>query len=873
MIIDEYFTFRKEILDQSKDEEGFIEESLFLSQVLPSMLDAKLIDSEDYNNSYFISKADRLKINGYCVNESGERLQLFLVSELSIDLSAKEDDLKVSTKAVYEGQFKRGTSFVNKAIKGHLNDEIQDSSPARALISQISSSNGADQFDVVEVFLITATATVSLQGATPQPKRLEFKDEEINIKYTKLREQVSKSILVKKRLIDLNFLYNVLISQGNREALSVNFEDLFGDSICVIKAADEEHFESYLGVLPAQYLSTLYKQYSTRLLEKNVRSFLQFRGVNKGIRETIRKEPEKFIAYNNGLTITATSAEISKDPCYLKIKSLTDFQIVNGGQTTATIYFSQKDGFDISNVKVMAKINVAKNTTDEELEELISNISNFSNAQSRVSKVDLRSRNPQLVKIKSLSESVLTPSGKKWFFERAKGEYNTKLRIAGSNKNRLKKEFPNERKFSKEQMAKYSSAWGDKPFMVKKGGEKIFRYFIEELSGEDSSKKAIIVNRNYYEELISKILIFRRLEKLYGQGKNSMGQLRSAVVPYAISVLYIYTTGFKNSKPFDLLKIWLNEGLEEDLEVFFNDLLLLVNELIKKYSKSDDFGEFSKKEELWDSISRSKEISSFMGTSNADAILSKYTISKEELRKRLKDKGEILEVDFKIINDNVLIHTNGEDYYKKLINSLNGEISNINKRVVNNIVTGILRKMDFDEEQIKTEKKIINNIRINKPEVFDKLSFKPNLSLDEALDFIIKKYNKIIDSGGDIESEFDRISKIFEIKKYKYASVFLEIGKALSYGNPPTIKQLYYASNSFDKDVDKNETVNISIDDIRLTELLMRKMVLWDSNVKVLTLKQRNYVADFAYGLKKINAFHRKNIMNYLKKLRSEGFN
>ena len=90
----------------------------------------------------------------------------------------------------------------------------------------------------------------------------------------------------------------------------------------------------------------------------------------------------------------------------------------------------------------MAKINVAKKASDDELEELISNISTYSNAQSRVSKVDLRSRNPQLVKIKSLSESILTPSGKKWFFERAKGEFNTKLRIAGSNKKRIEREFP-----------------------------------------------------------------------------------------------------------------------------------------------------------------------------------------------------------------------------------------------------------------------------------------------------------------------------------------------------------------------------------------------------------------------------------------------
>jgi hypothetical protein len=513
MILEEYFNYRADLLDQSKDDDGFIQESLLISQVLPSLLDAKLIDSEDFTNSYFKSTADKLKVNAYSVNESGERLQLFLINESSIDLTAKTEDISVSTKVTYESQFKRCSNFFSKALKGHLNSEIQDSSPVRPLISSISSTEGVQQFDVVEVFLITLTSTVSLRGSTPQPQRMEFDDEIVVASYTENREKHEKDLIIKKRIIDLNFLHNVLVSQGSREALTVDFQKTFGSGLSAIKAADEDHFESYLCVLPAPIISRLYKEFSTRLLEKNVRSFLQFRGVNQGIRETIRKEPEKFVAYNNGLTITATNGEIVEESGQYKIKTLTDFQIVNGGQTTATIYFTQKDGFDISKVKVMAKINVAKHADDEELEELISNISTYSNAQSRVSKVDLRSRNPQLVKIKSLSESVMTPSGKKWFFERAKGEFNTKLRINGSNKSRLNREYPTERRFSKELMAKYYSAWGDQPHLVKKGGEKIFRLFIEKLTGEGNFKKPLEVNRDFYEELISTIILFRNLEK------------------------------------------------------------------------------------------------------------------------------------------------------------------------------------------------------------------------------------------------------------------------------------------------------------------------------------------------------------------------
>ncbi|MNX11615.1 AIPR protein [compost metagenome] len=792
MIIEEYFNYRSELLDQSKDDDGQLSESLLLSQVLPSMLDAKLIDSEDYNSSYF-KLTDKMKINAYCVNESGERLQLFLVDESSIDLTAKKKDLQISTKASYDAQFKRGTTFINNAIKGHLNDEIQDSSPARALISQISSSNGADQFDVIELFLISATATVSLQGAKPQPKRIEFENEGITISYSKNKEQKSKTFLIKKRLIDLNFLYNIIISQGNREALKVDFEDMFGYSLQAIKAADESNFESYLCALPATIIAGLYKEFSGRLLEKNVRSFLQLtNSTNKGIRETIRLTPEKFVAYNNGLTITATSAEIVEELGYNKIKSLTNFQIVNGGQTTATIYFSQKDGYNIDKVKVMAKINVAKETSDDDLEELISNISKYSNAQSRVSPVDLRSRNSQLVKIKALSESIVTPSGLKWFFERAKGEYNTMLRIAGANKARYKKDFPNERRFSKEQLAKYYCAWGDKPYMVKKGGEKVFRYFIEEISGEGTSKKAADINRMFYEELISKIIIFKNLEALYGQGKNSMGQLRSAVVPYSISVLYNFTDGNKKGMPFDLLKIWMNEDFEDDLNAFFKDLLLLMNDLIKKYSKSEDFGEYSKKIELWHAIINSDEVQKFMTSDTSVRTLEKYSNSKKDADKKLKSK--IKEVDFKLLNNCIKIHSKTPEFYKKM-NSLLWDILTDNERnKLSNIAALIQQKDDLTPELVSFEENITTKIRISQPEIFDKIQYETNAVLEETFNYIVKKYNSAIDKSENVITVFEKIGTIAKHKGIKYDSVFSEIGKTLNEGFSPSTKQIYYAS-------------------------------------------------------------------------------
>ena len=559
MEVNELFKYRQDILDASKDDDEFIRQEPVLAELLPYMLDAKLVDSEDVTPSYFAPGYDNLKINAYTVNDSKERLQIFIINDDSLDESVDEEDLCISLKADYEKQFKKVTKFLNLSIKGDLNNKVQDSDGVvKSLIAKLNSSDGINQFDVIEVFLLTLTATVSNRGESIQPRKIHFDDDSLKVKYEKNNETIKKEILILRKVIDLNFLANVIESRGNREPLTINFSRDLNKKIEVIQAADEKNFESYLCVLDAEIIAGLYKRYSSRLLEKNVRSFLQFKGVNRGIKETIRDRPEQFIAFNNGLTVTATSATITSYKKTLFLDSLTDFQIVNGGQTTASIYFSQKEGLDI--------------------------------------------------------------------FERAKGEFLTKVRHAGSNGNRLKNEFPKDRRFTNMELAKYYSAWGTSPHLVKKGGEKIFRHFIEVIDPEENGEKAINIDRFFYEKLIAKVILFRQMEKIYGQGKNSLGQLRAAVIPYVLSVLYIYTDASPSGKNFNLDKVWKEEGFEQDLYEYLKVLMLLMNDLIKKYSTSEDYNEYSKKVELWDSIKNCKEVKNMMTSEFTLSIFKKYTI-------------------------------------------------------------------------------------------------------------------------------------------------------------------------------------------------------------------------------------------------------
>lgn len=618
MNLDDLKSIRFDLIQSCKDEDRFISEQSVLENTLQYMLDAKIIETEEYSTSYIADPHERIKINGFQINESGERLCVFVVDEGHISDDGMDEHI-CTHRADYESQFSRGIKTVKLALSGKFQNK-QLSDPIGLFSNTLQSDKAFEEIDVVEVVLITLTSTCSNYQGEISPKSMYFPEEHLKI----ARNSTEKELLVVKTIVDLNFIHEIINSRGNNLPLVVNFKKTFGRDIKVIEAASDKNFSTYLCALDADIIADLYKRYSTRLLDRNVRSFLQFKGKNRGMRDTIREQPERFIAYNNGLTITATDVRIDKKRDISLINELTDFQIVNGGQTTASIYFSKKDGLDVSKVTIMAKINVVKNQKESEVDDLISNISKFSNTQTNVSSIDLRSRSKELVQLKQLSTSVVTPSGKKWFFERSRGEYHTALRMAGSSgAARLKRETPKERQFTKDQLAKVFLSWGDEPWFVKKGGEKIFRKFMEIISNTSDVKTTIEINRDFYELLIGKMILVNALTKLYGAGKNSMGQLRSAAVPYSMSLLYKYTDG--SNKNFNFLKLWKAEKLPIDLNDFCTQLLELTNSLLKQYSKSDDIPQYSKNKDLWDDIKFSTEIDSFFSQVAVQNLIDKYS--------------------------------------------------------------------------------------------------------------------------------------------------------------------------------------------------------------------------------------------------------
>jgi len=790
MNIEELLKFRKDLLENSIDEDGYTSPVSVLENTLPSLVETKLVESEVIN---IIPPSSAYAVIGYWENESGERLQLFLMDVDSVSIDATEDNILHKRKDHHNTLFKLGLDFVKKSINRHLNDELQDSDPLAVLYQKLGSSNYIDQIDVVEIILLSSSISVETRGKEQTIKRFLFDDSELKTSFTRNRIKQTKEILFQYKLVDIGYLYQVSLSQGNADPLEVKFGETFGSDIEVLKAAEEEHFESYLCVLPASGLANLYRKESSRLLEKNVRSFLNFKvEANKEMRNTIRNNPEKFIAYNNGLTITGSSGDIKEQEGKLFMKSITDFQIVNGGQTTAGIYFSYKDGLDISKINLMAKINIAKDVSDEELNELISNISRFSNTQSKVSKVDLKTSNTELKTIKTLSRSVVAPNQNKWYFDLAKGEFNTLVKLRG-NKKKLEKEYPKQRRFSKEQLGKYYTAWGLNPFLVKLGGVKVFRYFIEEISGDGDKKKPQVIDRDFYEALIARVIMFRELEILHGAGKNAIGQLRSAVIPYTMSAIYLHMNAKKKSPDFNLELLWKNQELDDFMRSFFFDLMKLMNQLVKDYAQTDDYGTYARKEQLWIDISKSKEIANYFNSDDAQKFIEKYGVPKSKLKSKKKSD----EVDFTTIQKTVQFASNGSVYYKDILRNLKIKVGDREEQKISRVLQLLKMRKDIGEKGVLVIESLIEHVRTTQSDLLTDIARNENEEIIKALDAIIKQYSNAKSKGVTIESEFNKSYSIASSKDIKYSSVLKTIGEKLQRGDAPSLSDVYLASNFY----------------------------------------------------------------------------
>ena len=397
---------------------------------------------------------------------------------------------------------------------------------------------------------------------------------------------------------DIDRLYRCVSSGKMRETIEIDFEDKYGVTIPCIENNASDKYSVYLAIISGELLAALYDEYRDRLLEKNVRSFLQVKGaVNKGIRDTLRDEPDMFLAYNNGISVTAESVEIVRDQNGKpSIRRIRDMKIVNGGQTTASIFNAHHDkkiAADLSRVFVQMKLSVI--TSPENMDEIVPRISAFANTQNKVQVADFSANDPYHRRIEELSRTIWAPAqnGMKpmnWFYERARGQYADMLSREGTTLRR--KQFKETHPvFTKTDLAKYENTWDQMPYFVSEGAQKNFRRFTMRLN----EHKSLIPDEKYYRNLIAKAILFRRTEKLVEQQKY--GGYRANIVTYTLSFL-----SFKAAQRIDLDKIWREQSLSMALEKEIIAVSALVREVIINPPGGANVGEWCKKEKCWNTI-------------------------------------------------------------------------------------------------------------------------------------------------------------------------------------------------------------------------------------------------------------------------------
>ncbi|WP_217703199.1 AIPR family protein [Celeribacter sp. HF31] len=394
-----------------------------------------------------------MRIDGYWFNDEGA-LDLFIA-----DFDSR-DELQSLTQTDVNAAFKRVERFFESSLSKKLFSDLDETTPEYGLSRQIADRKALIR--KVNFFLVSERA-------------LSDRMQSIDGRHV-------CDIEATYHVWDISRLQRQRSSRGHKEALDIDFEEEFGSGLNSLPAhLGSDAYQSYLVVMPGEVLAAMYGKHGARLLEQNVRSFLQARGkVNKGIRTTILNEPGMFFAYNNGITATSREVEVEQGEDGLKIVRIKDLQIVNGGQTTVSLFHTKRrDKAALDGVFVQMKLSVI-NPEDSEI--VVPRISEYANTQNRVNAADFFSNHPFHVRMEEFSRRIWAPAHSgaqretKWFYERARGQYaDAQSKLTPGEQKRFKAEYPKPQMFTKTDIAKFENVWDDHPKWVNLGAQKTLR--------------------------------------------------------------------------------------------------------------------------------------------------------------------------------------------------------------------------------------------------------------------------------------------------------------------------------------------------------------------------------------------------------------
>lgn len=514
-----------------------------------------------------------LRLSGYSLSEENDQIDLFVSLYANVDIPTPVPDSETKTAV------EQCLRFLSLCAEGKMAPKLDPSSDVRSLAETLQAIY--DDLEQIRVYVITDRVA----------KSKSFKTRDIGGKAVRLE------------VMDIERLHRHWSEGKPRDELVVDFAEVSGAPLpCVFVPSENDDYDYALTAIPAEALRLLYEKFGSRLLEANVRSFLSVKGkgVNAGIQNTLRSAPERFMAYNNGIVIVADEMRLGKlGDGSAGIAWLKGLQIVNGGQTTASIYFAKKKypDTDLSRVRVPAKIIVMRAQDSAKEEALVSDISRFANSQNAVRQSDLSANKPFHVEIEKLSRSVYCPDGVcQWFYERASGSYNTLLAREGTTVAKLKAlkdAIPAARRITKTDLAKYITAWDKKPDIVSLGSQKNFDKFMAGLTPADGQEAPLPTVADF-KAMIAKAMIYRNTQKLL---RPMFQAFQANITAYTVSLV-----AEKLGDRIDLDKIWAKQAISPELLAQIAVWAREVNDVLHSSSGGKMVSEWAKRPECKEAV-------------------------------------------------------------------------------------------------------------------------------------------------------------------------------------------------------------------------------------------------------------------------------
>lgn len=593
---EEFFhDFRQELLASAEANGSFLL-SEFMETVANELIETGF--AEGFELCHFRALRG-MRVDGYWFNDEGV-LELFIA-----DFDSRSE-LASLTRTDVGAAFKRVINFFEASIYKGLAAELEVTTPEYGLARQI------------------ADRRVTIR----QLKLILLSERALSEKFQAIPDTEVAGVPASHQIWDISRLHRQRSSRGHKEPLDLDFEEMFGKGISYLPAhLGAEAYQSYLMVMPADVLATLYEKFGARLLEQNVRTFLQARGnVNQGIRTTILNEPGMFFAYNNGITATAQSIETRTTDAGPAITRMLDLQIVNGGQTTASLFHTRKrDRADLSQIFVQMKLSVIDS---QQSETVVPRISEYANTQNRVNAADFFSNHPFHVRMEGFSRRIWAPAQKgqqretKWFYERARGQYaDAQSKLTPGEQRRFKAEHPKPQMFTKTDLAKFENVWDDHPRWVNLGSQKNFARYAARI-GSEWEKSSDGFNEFYFKRVVARGLIFRATERIVSAQRWYNGGYRANIVAYTLAMLSELAR--RRKACIDFLGVWNAQCVNAVLESAIAVVSGFVNEdIIGPPAGISNISEWCKREACWTRIqSRIEDVEKLIIPEFYDQLLS-----------------------------------------------------------------------------------------------------------------------------------------------------------------------------------------------------------------------------------------------------------